>query len=62
MKWLAACYPLGAMSDKKIGIRHRGSISNSIAMNVLAVSKTVPFGLDVKVDNIFLIENECAVC
>ena len=61
MKWLAGCDPIGAVADDMIGAGHGGSISDPVATAVYKTLKCVPFGMAVKVDKDFLIENECAL-
>jgi hypothetical protein len=61
MKLLAARDPIGAMVYGMVDAGHVGSISNPIATTVLTILKIVPFGLAVKVDKRFFIENEYAL-
>ena len=60
MQWLAACDPIGAMVNPMVGTGHDGSISDPIATAVSDMLKVVPFGMAVKVNKGFLIENEFA--
>ena len=61
MKWLAACDPIGAVSDPMIASGHDGSIGNPITTAVLEMLNVVPFDIAVEADKEFLIENKCVM-